>query len=174
MDRSTPYPFVGRSDELDALLAAYAGIVAPVARAQTGSQDGAHGHLAVVEGEAGIGKTRLAAEFLARVRAGYAKLSVAAEVAPFFPDLPERIAAAHLVVSRSGAGTVAELAAIGRPSILVPLPGALDQDQFANAGVLASVRNGVISVGSSPWTSSSRWFAGRSVISAGSSTSLAK
>ncbi len=77
-------------------------------------------------------------EDLARVRAGYAKLSVAAEVAPFFADLPERIAAAHLVVSRSGAGTVAELAAIGRPSILVPLPGALDQDQFANAGVLAT------------------------------------
>ena len=41
------------------------------------------------------------------------------------------------MVSRSGAGTVAELAAIGRPSILVPLPGSLDQDQFANAGVLA-------------------------------------
>jgi UDP-N-acetylglucosamine--N-acetylmuramyl-(pentapeptide) pyrophosphoryl-undecaprenol N-acetylglucosamine transferase len=40
-------------------------------------------------------------------------------------------------VSRSGAGTVAELAAIGRPSILVPLPGSIDQDQFANAGVLA-------------------------------------
>jgi UDP-N-acetylglucosamine--N-acetylmuramyl-(pentapeptide) pyrophosphoryl-undecaprenol N-acetylglucosamine transferase len=40
-------------------------------------------------------------------------------------------------VSRSGAGTVAELAAIGRPSILVPLPGAIDQDQFANAGVLS-------------------------------------
>ena len=40
-------------------------------------------------------------------------------------------------MSRSGAGTVAELGAIGRPSILVPLPGAIDQDQFANAGVLA-------------------------------------
>jgi len=75
-------------------------------------------------------------EDLARVREVYGRLAVAAEVAPFFADLPERIAAAHLVVSRSGAGTVAELAAIGRPSILVPLPGALDQDQFANAGVL--------------------------------------
>src|SRR5262249_56735807 len=42
----------------------------------------------------------------------------------------------HLVVSRSGASTVAELAAIGRPAILVPLPHALDQDQSANAGVL--------------------------------------
>ena len=47
-----------------------------------------------------------------------------------------RLAAAHLVISRSGASTVAELSAIGRPSILVPLPHALDQDQFANAGVL--------------------------------------
>ncbi len=76
-------------------------------------------------------------EDLARVRDIYARLSIACEVAPFFSDLPARIAAAHLVVSRSGASTVCELAAIGRPSILVPLPGALDQDQFANAGVLA-------------------------------------
>ena len=58
---------------------------------------------------------------------------------PFFTDLPARLASNHLVISRSGAGTVAELAAIGRPSILVPLPGAIDQDQFANAGVLAKV-----------------------------------
>jgi UDP-N-acetylglucosamine--N-acetylmuramyl-(pentapeptide) pyrophosphoryl-undecaprenol N-acetylglucosamine transferase len=71
-----------------------------------------------------------------RVRAVYAKLNINAELQPFFADLPARLAASHLVVSRSGAGTVAELAAIGRPSILVPLPGALDQDQFANAGVL--------------------------------------
>jgi UDP-N-acetylglucosamine--N-acetylmuramyl-(pentapeptide) pyrophosphoryl-undecaprenol N-acetylglucosamine transferase len=42
------------------------------------------------------------------------------------------------VIARSGASTVAELAAIGRPAILVPLPHALDQDQSANAGVLAS------------------------------------
>ena len=64
-------------------------------------------------------------------------LGIAAECAPFFADLPARMAAAHLVVSRSGASTVAELSAIGRPAILVPLPHALDQDQFANAGVLA-------------------------------------
>ena len=75
-------------------------------------------------------------EDLASVRDIYSRLSIVAEVSPFFPDLPARIAAAHLVVARSGASTVAELAAIGRPSILVPLPGALDQDQFANAGVL--------------------------------------
>jgi UDP-N-acetylglucosamine--N-acetylmuramyl-(pentapeptide) pyrophosphoryl-undecaprenol N-acetylglucosamine transferase len=75
-------------------------------------------------------------EDLPRVREAYISLGVAAEVSPFFPDLPARMAASHLVVARSGASTVAELAAIGRPAILVPLPHALDQDQFANAGVL--------------------------------------
>ena len=78
-------------------------------------------------------------EDMARVRAVYDRLKISAELAPFFPDLPARLAANHLVVSRSGAGTVAELAAIGRPSILVPLPGSIDQDQFANAGVLSAV-----------------------------------
>jgi UDP-N-acetylglucosamine--N-acetylmuramyl-(pentapeptide) pyrophosphoryl-undecaprenol N-acetylglucosamine transferase len=76
------------------------------------------------------------AEDLDNVRATYARLGVEADCAPFFTDLPARMAAAHLIVSRSGASTVAELSAIGRPAILVPLPGALDQDQFANAGVL--------------------------------------
>jgi UDP-N-acetylglucosamine--N-acetylmuramyl-(pentapeptide) pyrophosphoryl-undecaprenol N-acetylglucosamine transferase len=76
-------------------------------------------------------------EDIEAVRATYKELGVAAECAPFFSDLPARMAAAHLIVSRSGASTVAELSAIGRPAILVPLPHALDQDQFANAGVLA-------------------------------------
>jgi UDP-N-acetylglucosamine--N-acetylmuramyl-(pentapeptide) pyrophosphoryl-undecaprenol N-acetylglucosamine transferase len=70
------------------------------------------------------------------VRHVYAQAQIASEVERFFPDLPVRIAKSHLVISRSGASTVAELAAIGRPSILVPLPHALDQDQRANAGVL--------------------------------------
>jgi UDP-N-acetylglucosamine--N-acetylmuramyl-(pentapeptide) pyrophosphoryl-undecaprenol N-acetylglucosamine transferase len=78
-------------------------------------------------------------EDMTRVRAVYDRLKINAELAPFFNDLPARLASNHLVVSRSGAGTVAELAAIGRPSILVPLPGSIDQDQFANAGVLADV-----------------------------------
>jgi UDP-N-acetylglucosamine--N-acetylmuramyl-(pentapeptide) pyrophosphoryl-undecaprenol N-acetylglucosamine transferase len=76
-------------------------------------------------------------EDMARVRAVYDHLRIKAELAPFFTDMPGRLASNHLIVSRSGAGTVAELAAIGRPSILVPLPGAIDQDQFANAGVLS-------------------------------------
>jgi UDP-N-acetylglucosamine--N-acetylmuramyl-(pentapeptide) pyrophosphoryl-undecaprenol N-acetylglucosamine transferase len=78
------------------------------------------------------------AEDLDEVRATYARLGVTAETAPFFTDLPARMAAAHLVISRSGASTVAELAVIGRPAILVPLPHALDQDQFENAGMLAA------------------------------------
>lgn len=77
-------------------------------------------------------------EDLDGVRGIYSRLGVEAEAAPFFADLPARMAAAHLVISRSGASTVAELSAIGRPAILVPLPHALDQDQFANAGVLAA------------------------------------
>jgi UDP-N-acetylglucosamine--N-acetylmuramyl-(pentapeptide) pyrophosphoryl-undecaprenol N-acetylglucosamine transferase len=78
------------------------------------------------------------AEDIAAVRARYAELGVEAETAAFFADLPQRMAAAHLVIARSGASTVAELSAIGRPAILVPLPHALDQDQFYNAGMLAS------------------------------------
>ena len=61
------------------------------------------------------------------------------EAAPFFRDLPGRMARSHLVVARSGASTVSELAAIGRPAILVPLPGALDQDQAANAATLSEI-----------------------------------
>ena len=79
-----------------------------------------------------------------RVRDIYARLGVKAEVAPFFSDLPARIAASHLIVSRSGASTVAELAAIGRPAILVPLPHALDQDQLANANVLAKAGGAIV------------------------------
>lgn len=90
-------------------------------------------------------------EDMTRVRAVYDRLKVNAELAPFFGDLPARLAATHLVVSRSGAGTVAELAAIGRPSILVPLPGAIDQDQFANAGVLQNV-GGAIRITQSEFT----------------------
>lgn len=71
-----------------------------------------------------------------RVRAAYARLGVAAEVAPFFADLPARIAHAQIVIARAGASTVAELACIGRPAILVPYPHATDDHQTANAQAL--------------------------------------
>jgi UDP-N-acetylglucosamine--N-acetylmuramyl-(pentapeptide) pyrophosphoryl-undecaprenol N-acetylglucosamine transferase len=74
----------------------------------------------------------------ARVADAAARMNFPIEIAEFFPDLPARIAAAHLVIGRAGASTVSELAVIGRPSILVPFPHALDQDQAANAAALAA------------------------------------
>ena len=59
------------------------------------------------------------------------------ELASFFRDLPERMAAANLVIGRAGASSVAELTVLGRPSILVPLPHAIDNDQLQNATQLA-------------------------------------
>ena len=81
-------------------------------------------------------------EDLDQVAKRYREIGVVAELQPFFRDLPARMAASHLVVSRSGASTVAELAVIGRPAIMIPLPHALDQDQKANANVLARAGGG--------------------------------
>jgi len=74
----------------------------------------------------------------ARVAAACARMNFPFEVAEFFPDLPAHIANAHLVIGRAGASTVSELAVIGRPSVLVPFPHALDADQAANAAALAA------------------------------------
>ena len=72
-------------------------------------------------------------EDLDTVRDRYLQANIVAELAPFFTDLPQRLAGAHLVIGRSGASTVAELATIGRPSILVPYPHAADDHQTVNA-----------------------------------------
>jgi UDP-N-acetylglucosamine--N-acetylmuramyl-(pentapeptide) pyrophosphoryl-undecaprenol N-acetylglucosamine transferase len=79
-------------------------------------------------------------EDLPRVRAAYAASGVAAELSAFFPDIAARLAVAHLVIARAGASTVAELATAGRPAILVPLPGAIDDHQTANANALVVAR----------------------------------
>lgn len=71
-----------------------------------------------------------------RVRHRYLDLGVKADVSSFFSDLPKRMAMSHLVVSRAGASTVLELSVIGRPSVLVPLPHAVDDDQTHNARLL--------------------------------------
>ena len=76
-------------------------------------------------------------EDIERVKAAYAADGLAAELSPFFPDVAARLVAAHLVIARAGASTVAELAVAGRPSILVPLPGAIDDHQSANARALS-------------------------------------
>ena len=78
------------------------------------------------------------AEDVERVRAAYAAAGIAAEISPFFGDVAARLVAAHLVIARAGASTVAELAVVGRPAILVPLPGAIDDHQTANAQALAA------------------------------------
>ncbi len=104
-------------------------VMAQVVPAAVGLLDAALGvRLSVVQ--------QARAEDLDVVRSAYKRLGIAADCAPFFADLPARMAAAHLVIARSGASTVAELSAIGRPAILVPLPHSLDQDQFVNAGAL--------------------------------------
>ncbi len=73
------------------------------------------------------------------VRAGeaYARAGVVAECLPFIDDIARRYAAADVVVCRSGATTVAELAAVGVASLLVPFPHAADDHQVDNARVLA-------------------------------------
>lgn len=81
-------------------------------------------------------------EDLANVEALYRGIDVDAELAPFFANLPGMIAQSHLVISRSGASTVTELGVIGRPAILIPLPGAIDQDQAANARILDDAGGG--------------------------------
>jgi UDP-N-acetylglucosamine--N-acetylmuramyl-(pentapeptide) pyrophosphoryl-undecaprenol N-acetylglucosamine transferase len=93
-----------------------------------------------------------------RVREAYKQLGVDAEIRSFFADLPDRIAQAHLVIARAGASTVSELAVIGRPAILVPLPGAIDQDQAANAEQFAASGAAIVaaqSVFSPQWLATS-------------------
>jgi UDP-N-acetylglucosamine--N-acetylmuramyl-(pentapeptide) pyrophosphoryl-undecaprenol N-acetylglucosamine transferase len=79
---------------------------------------------------------------LDRVAEVYRKAKVNVELAAFFTDLPERISRSHLVIGRSGASTIAELTVLGRPAILVPLPGALDADQKNNALVMENAGAG--------------------------------
>ncbi|WP_297112027.1 undecaprenyldiphospho-muramoylpentapeptide beta-N-acetylglucosaminyltransferase [uncultured Devosia sp.] len=72
-------------------------------------------------------------EDIERVAESYRKSRTSVELSSFISDLPERIADAHLVIGRAGASTVSELCVIGRPAILIPLPGSLDSDQKYNA-----------------------------------------
>ena len=75
-------------------------------------------------------------ESMDSARKTYADAMVVAEIAPFFRDMAGRLGAAHLVVGRAGASTVCEIAVAGRPSILIPLKIALDDDQGQNARLL--------------------------------------
>ena len=81
-------------------------------------------------------------ENLADVREKYDAAGIKAELAPFFADIPTRLARAHLVICRSGASTVAELSATGRPAIMIPYPHAIDNHQRENAARLCDAGGG--------------------------------
>jgi len=86
------------------------------------------------------------AEDLDRVREAYTTCGVHADLATFFPQVALHLGVAHLVIARAGASTVAELAVAGRPAILVPLPGAIDDHQSANARALVEARGASVIV----------------------------
>lgn len=72
----------------------------------------------------------------------YRAAGIAAEIDSFFHDVPQRLQRAHLAICRAGASTVAELAAIGRPALLIPYPYAADDHQTANATAFAAAGAG--------------------------------
>ncbi|MEO1018682.1 MAG: undecaprenyldiphospho-muramoylpentapeptide beta-N-acetylglucosaminyltransferase [Pseudomonadota bacterium] len=77
-------------------------------------------------------------EDLERVKAAYASTGIEVELATFFGDVAERMAAADLIITRSGASTVTEILALGRPSILVPYAFAAEDHQRCNAERVAA------------------------------------
>jgi len=81
-------------------------------------------------------------EDVATVSEMYREGGIVAELNSFFDDVPERLARAHLVICRAGASTVAELAAVGRPALLIPYPFATDDHQTANARALSDAGGG--------------------------------
>ena len=76
------------------------------------------------------------------VAAAYRVCGVTCELHAFVENMPERLAAAHLVIGRAGASTVAELTASGRPAVMVPYPWAADDHQTANAQRLVEAGGG--------------------------------
>ncbi len=83
-------------------------------------------------------------EDLDRVVAAYAEAGIMAEIAPFFADIPRRLSEAQLVISRSGASSVADISVIGRPSVLIPFAAATDDHQTANAQGLVEAGGAVL------------------------------
>ncbi|HEY0412496.1 MAG TPA: undecaprenyldiphospho-muramoylpentapeptide beta-N-acetylglucosaminyltransferase [Allosphingosinicella sp.] len=77
------------------------------------------------------------AEDIEAVREKFASLRIPADLATYIEDMPDKLAWSHLVIARAGASTIAELTAAGRPAILIPLPGATDDHQTANAREMA-------------------------------------
>jgi UDP-N-acetylglucosamine--N-acetylmuramyl-(pentapeptide) pyrophosphoryl-undecaprenol N-acetylglucosamine transferase len=131
--RGTPYPALGATEPLRVLVlggslgAMVFGRVVPEAIAMI--PDELRRRITIAQ--------QCRAENIEAARAAYAAVGIEAELATFFHDAPERMAAAHIVICRSGGSTLAELTAIGRPSILVPFPHGHAGEQTANAEALA-------------------------------------
>jgi UDP-N-acetylglucosamine--N-acetylmuramyl-(pentapeptide) pyrophosphoryl-undecaprenol N-acetylglucosamine transferase len=83
-------------------------------------------------------------EDLAAVSEIYRRTGIAADLDTFFDDVPARLARAHLVITRAGASSIAELATVGRPAVLIPYPYATDDHQTANARAFAGAGGGWI------------------------------
>ena len=84
------------------------------------------------------------AEDQGRVIAAYAEAGIRAEVEPFFADVPRRLSEAQLVISRSGASSVADISIVGRPAILIPFAAAAGDHQTANARGLVEAEAAVL------------------------------
>ena len=82
------------------------------------------------------------AEDIEAVRAKYAEHEIPAELATYFSDMPERLSWAHLMISRAGASTIAELTTAGRPAIMIPLPSAMDNHQAFNVAEMVDAGGG--------------------------------
>lgn len=127
--RGTPYPALMPADALNILVlggSQGARILSDVVPEALVSRDkGTRLRLRVVQ--------QCRPEDLDRVGEIYGTGGVEAELSSFFDDVPARLADAHLVISRSGASSVAEITALGRPAILVPYVHAVDDHQSANA-----------------------------------------
>ncbi len=83
-------------------------------------------------------------EDIDRVVAAYEAGGVAAEIAPFFADIPRRLSECQLVISRAGASSVADISVIGRPAVLIPFAAAAANHQAANARMLSRVDAAVV------------------------------
>jgi UDP-N-acetylglucosamine--N-acetylmuramyl-(pentapeptide) pyrophosphoryl-undecaprenol N-acetylglucosamine transferase len=79
-----------------------------------------------------------------RAAAGYEAAGIRTEIAPFFTDIPRRLSEAQLVISRSGASSVADISVIGRPSVLIPFAAATGDHQTANAKGLVDAGGAVM------------------------------
>ena len=118
-----------------------------------GGSQGAHAiNVAMVEAAAELGRRHAGLQIvhqtgqrdLAVVREGYERAGISARTESFLDGVAGEMTAADLVICRAGATTLAELAAVGRPAVLVPLPGATDDHQRKNAQVLADAGAAVL------------------------------